>query len=159
MQKHAGRVHACLAVTCHLHFWQNDGDLLRATEVTRGWNGYQNKSQHGKLTVEEKILSLLLQGFESVTFQSRVRRSNNWAIPAPQIVSPLQSELDGWSSCFLVTLCRLWSRAACRQWWRQCWSSCSRPHGPTGPGTEPPHARSSDPRPQAAGPPLRNKDN
>ena len=25
----------CLAVTCHLHFWQNDRDLLRATEVTR----------------------------------------------------------------------------------------------------------------------------
>ena len=26
----------CLAVTCHLHFWQNDRDLLRATAVTRG---------------------------------------------------------------------------------------------------------------------------
>ena len=24
-----------LAVTCHLHFWQNDRDLLRATAVTR----------------------------------------------------------------------------------------------------------------------------
>ena len=35
-----------LAVTCHLHFWQNDRDLLRATAVTRGWNGYRNKSQH-----------------------------------------------------------------------------------------------------------------
>ena len=33
-------------VTCHLHFWQNDRDLLRATAVTRGWNGYRNKSQH-----------------------------------------------------------------------------------------------------------------
>ena len=38
------RVHACLAVTCHLHFRQNDGDLLRATAVTRGWNWYRNKS-------------------------------------------------------------------------------------------------------------------
>ena len=26
----------CLAVTCHLHFWQNDRDFLRATVVTRG---------------------------------------------------------------------------------------------------------------------------
>ena len=26
-------------------FWQNDGDLFRATAVTRGWNGYRNKSQ------------------------------------------------------------------------------------------------------------------
>ena len=31
------KVYACLAVTCHLHFWQNDRDLLRAsaTAVTR----------------------------------------------------------------------------------------------------------------------------
>ena len=26
---------ACLAVTYHLHLWQNDGDLLRVTEVTQ----------------------------------------------------------------------------------------------------------------------------
>ena len=34
------RVHVFLAVTCHLHFWQNDRDLLRATAVRLGWNGY-----------------------------------------------------------------------------------------------------------------------
>ena len=28
------KVHACLAVTCHLHFWQNDRDLLRAIVAT-----------------------------------------------------------------------------------------------------------------------------
>ena len=28
-------MYACLTVTCHLHFWQNDRDLLRATAVTR----------------------------------------------------------------------------------------------------------------------------
>ena len=27
MQNHISRAHMCLAVTCHLHFWQNDGDL------------------------------------------------------------------------------------------------------------------------------------
>ncbi len=42
-----------LAVTCHLHFWQSDWGLLRATAVTRGWNGYRNKSQHRKLTLEK----------------------------------------------------------------------------------------------------------
>ena len=26
------------SVTCHLHFWQNDQGLLRATAVTQGWN-------------------------------------------------------------------------------------------------------------------------
>ena len=42
MQSHIRKLFACLAVTCHLHFWPNDLDLLRATEVTRGWNGYRN---------------------------------------------------------------------------------------------------------------------
>ena len=82
MQSYIRKVYACLAVTCHLHFWQNDRGLLRATVVTRGWNGYQNKSQHRKLTLEKKILPPLQQGFEPATFRSRVRRSNHWAIPA-----------------------------------------------------------------------------
>ena len=70
MQSPLRKVYMCLAVTCHLHVWQDDWDLLRATAVTRGWNGYQKKSQHR-------------WGFELVTFQSQVRRSNQWAIPAP----------------------------------------------------------------------------
>ena len=57
MQSHIRKVYACLAVTCHLHFWQNDRDLLRATVVTRGWNGYRNKSQHRKSTLEKKFSS------------------------------------------------------------------------------------------------------
>ena len=36
MQSHIRKVYACLAVTCHLHFWQNDGIFLRATAVTGG---------------------------------------------------------------------------------------------------------------------------
>ena len=84
MQSHIRKVYACLAVTCHLRFWQNDRGLLRATAVTRGWNGYRNKSQHRKLTLEKKILPPLQQGFEPATFRSRVRRSNHWAIPAPR---------------------------------------------------------------------------
>ena len=42
MQSHIRKVYACLAVTCHLHFWQNDRGLLCATAVTQGWNRYQN---------------------------------------------------------------------------------------------------------------------
>ena len=68
MQNHIHNVYACLAVTCHLHFWQNDRDLLRAAAVTWGWNRYRNKSQHKKFTLEKKILLLLLLGFEPVTF-------------------------------------------------------------------------------------------
>ena len=86
MPKHGSirKVYACLAVTCHLHFWQNDRDFLRDTAATRGWNGYRNKSQHRKSTLEKKILPPFQQGFEPATFQSRVRRSNHWAIPAPK---------------------------------------------------------------------------
>ena len=79
-------MYACLAVTCQLHFWQNDRDFLRATVVTRGWNGYRNKSQHRKSTLEKKILPPFQQGFEPATFQSQVRCSNHWAIPAPKQV-------------------------------------------------------------------------
>ena len=36
------RVYACLGVTSHLHCWQNDRGLLRATKVSQGtWNGYR----------------------------------------------------------------------------------------------------------------------
>ena len=84
IQSHIGRVYVCLAVTCHLHFWQNVRDLLRATAVTRGWNGYRNKSQRRKLTLEKKILPPLLPALEPGTFRSRIRRSNHLRLsPAP----------------------------------------------------------------------------
>ena len=108
-----------LAVTCHLHFWQNDRDFLCATVVTRGWNGYRNKSQHRKSTLEKKILPPFQQGFEPATFQSRVRCSNHWAIPAPHIFRCLHS--------VFYTGHRQWQHALCpcpkwgQQWkdWKQ----------------------------------------
>ena len=36
MQSHIRSVFACLAVTCHVHFWQNDRDHLRVTAVKEG---------------------------------------------------------------------------------------------------------------------------
>ena len=48
MQNHIRKMYACLAVTCQLHFWQNDRDLLRATVVARGWNEYRNKSTESR---------------------------------------------------------------------------------------------------------------
>ena len=94
IQSHIGRVYVCLAVNCHLHFWQNDRALLRATAVTRGWHGYRNNSQHRKLTLEKKILPTLLPGLESGAFRSRVQCYNHWAIPAPHLggcISPMRS--------------------------------------------------------------------
>ena len=37
-KSHIRKVYACLAVTCHLHFWQNDRDILRATAVIQCFN-------------------------------------------------------------------------------------------------------------------------
>ena len=54
--KHVRTMHACLAVTCHLHFWQNDRDLFRASAVTRERNGYRNSSQLRKMTLEKNIM-------------------------------------------------------------------------------------------------------
>ena len=45
MQSHIRKVYACLAVTFQLRFWQNVRGLLRATVVTRGWNGYRNNDR------------------------------------------------------------------------------------------------------------------
>ena len=58
-------------LTCHLHIWQNDLAHLRATAVTRGWNG-QNKSQRTKLTLKQKILPPLLPGFARTNKLSRL---------------------------------------------------------------------------------------
>ena len=82
MQSLIRKVHAYLAVTCHMLFWRNDWGLLRAAAVTRGWNGYRNKSQHRKLTLQKKIF---LQDSNPRPFWSRAQHSNHWAIPAPTV--------------------------------------------------------------------------
>ena len=68
-------MHASLAVTCHLHFWQNDRALLVFTCYC-GNTGVeliytQIKGQHRKLTMEKKILPPLLPGLEPGTFLSQ----------------------------------------------------------------------------------------
>ena len=114
---HIRKVYACLAVTCHLHFWQNDRDFLRATVVTRGWNGYRNKSQHRKSTLEKKILPPFQQGFEPATFQSRVRCSNH-SYPRPQRV---ETGYDAFIS--VLSVCRLRIRRRCGRYLSWC-ASC-----------------------------------
>ena len=36
IQSHVHKMDLCLAVTCHLHFWQNGQDLSHATAVIEG---------------------------------------------------------------------------------------------------------------------------
>ena len=121
MQSHIRKVYACLAVTCHLHFWQNDRDLLLATVVTQGWNRSWNKSQHRKLTLEKKFLLPLLQGFEPMTFQSWVRCSNCWAISLPKMTHRLwQKHNQLWHLLFYKAFPQLWHCSCPTQWCVLC---------------------------------------
>ena len=72
------RVYACLGVTCHLHFLQNDRGLLRTTAVTRGWHGHRITT-HKVNSGEEKSPAAPV---ELANFRSRVLRSYQQAIQA-----------------------------------------------------------------------------
>ena len=80
---HICKVHACLAVTCHLHFWQNDQDLLCTPAVIRGGGGGGGGMDTKRFTLKKKILLPLQQGLKHMTFQSQVWHSNHWAISTP----------------------------------------------------------------------------
>ena len=120
MQSHIRKVYACLAVTCHLHFWQNDRDLLRATAVTRWWNGYRNKSQHRKLTLEKKILPPFQQGFEPATFNHEsgaLTTELSPGVEVPPRKPPVCSRIDELSpstSAFFACYCPLRSGRVCQ---------------------------------------------
>ena len=85
------KIHVCLALTCHLHFWQNDWDLLHATEVTRSGTDTEIRVSSreenppafpaGTRTRDLLIMSLSLY---------------HWAIPAPQF--------EYWTVvCYIIT--------------------------------------------------------
>ena len=56
-KSHIRKVHAWVAVTCHLHFWQNDRDRLRVTAVTRGWKRIPKQESAQKVDPGEKKYS------------------------------------------------------------------------------------------------------
>ena len=88
-QSHIRKVYTCLAVTCHLHFWQNDRGLLRATAVTRGWKGYRNNSQHRKLTLEKKISRRSCRNSNPRPFDHESRALTTELSPPPQRSCPV----------------------------------------------------------------------
>ena len=55
MQSHIRKVHVCLAATYHLHFWQNDQDLLHATAVPQGGMDTERTHIQCPLTQTERI--------------------------------------------------------------------------------------------------------
>ena len=92
MQSHIRRVLGCLAVTYHLHFWQNDRDLLRATAVIQGRNGYRNKSQYRKLIIEKTIIQpfLPVEWREGGGSWGHLESYNVTVLPPPPPPAPLQ---------------------------------------------------------------------
>ena len=77
------RVYVCLGVTCHLHFCQNDRWSFTCHCCNTGVEWALHNSKHAKLTLEKKILPMLLPGFKLATFRSGVRQSYQQAILAP----------------------------------------------------------------------------
>ena len=53
MQSHIRKVRAYLAVTCHLHFWQNDQGLLHAAAAVGGGMDTEIESAQKVDPVEE----------------------------------------------------------------------------------------------------------
>ena len=58
MQSHIRKVYACLVVTCHLRFWQNDRGLLRATAVN---------------TVKAPVFDLVVVVSQAAVFREQAR--------------------------------------------------------------------------------------
>ena len=82
-------------VTCHLHFWQNDRGLLRATSVTRGWNGH-------RLRVSTKSYNLLLTQLTSLRKEVNYKRSVSvvaqFLLFVLSLFCPSINEEDCWQS-------------------------------------------------------------
>ena len=78
------RVCACLGITYHLHFWQNDLGLLRATAATRGWNGYRIRvSAQSSLWRRKFSRRSYRDSYSQASEHDRVRRSYQQASPYP----------------------------------------------------------------------------
>ena len=76
-------------------------DLLRATAVTRGWNGYRKKESAQK-TLEKKILSRVQPGLEPEAFRSRIRLSTTELPPLPTFATGNSAQCLGleYRPCF-----------------------------------------------------------
>ena len=91
IQSHIGRVYECSAVTCHLHFWQNDQDLLSATAVTQGGTDTEIKVSKESWPWRRKFSCHSCQDSNPGPFDHE-SNTNHWAIPAPQSYFDLDFE-------------------------------------------------------------------
>ena len=73
-----GCMYACVVVTCHLHFWQNDRDLLHATALTRGME--QTPNFKISRTLYCSMWCASLAGVYLMTFKAKVVHKK-WSVP------------------------------------------------------------------------------
>ena len=83
IRSHIRRLHVCLTVTCHLHFWQNNRDLLRASAVTGVATDTKIEVCTESLLRRRKV-PRRWPGNESVIFRQRVRHSTTELSPLLQ---------------------------------------------------------------------------
>ena len=77
------RMHACLAETCHRHFWQNDyRDLVTCFCSNKGVERIPKWESPQNVEPGQENPPALLQGLEPETFKSRVRRSTTELAPS-----------------------------------------------------------------------------
>ena len=66
MQSHRRKVYACLAVTCHLHIWQNDRDLLRATATGLTYLSVREQWRRKAIITKVEFLNSVYSDLDSV---------------------------------------------------------------------------------------------
>ena len=114
------RVYACLGVTCHLHFWQNERGLLRSTAVTQGWNGQRTKSKSAnKVNSGEENSPAASAGIRtrnlltmSLALSPTSYPNSNWKLPSKVLkTSTIAGDNLGWAVQLVTDQPGLWSKA------------------------------------------------
>ena len=77
----------CMRLTCHLHLWQNNRGLLRATAITGGGKRTTNNRQHTKITLEKKFLPPLQPGSQPLDQESGTLANKlSWLVGKSSVV-------------------------------------------------------------------------
>ena len=99
IRSHMCGVHPCLFVTCHLHFWQNDQDLLRDDAEIHGWNGSPNESAQ-KVDPGEENSSTTPQTLDPSILRLELHTSE---------LSPYNEQTNMGDSSFFFSKTRQWT--------------------------------------------------
>ena len=96
------RVYGYLGVVYHLHFWHHDQGLLRATAVTRGWNGHRIRVSTRNLRWRRKFSRRSCRDSNSQSFDHESGALTNELSRLPT----LQLYLDNPPACLRKRVCR-----------------------------------------------------